>query len=174
MGFSITYNDRRLRNFVRERVLDLHHDGVSQRTIAHQLCASRRFVQNVLRDYDLTNSCFQLPKRHKGHTVLTPDAAECIEIEKICKPSIYTSELQNRLVLDGVLHPADLPHPSTITKFVRNELLMTKKKIHAVPARLNLEQQRSMPVGTSFLIRSVIWLSVQSTFSARQVIQKLQ
>ena len=75
-------NGRRLPNFVRERVLDLHHDGVSQRTIAQQLWASRRFVQNVLRDYDLTNSCFQPPKRHKGHTVLTPDAAECIEIEK--------------------------------------------------------------------------------------------
>ena len=73
-------NGRRSPNFVRERVLDLHHDGVSQRTIAQQLCASRRFVQNVLRDYDLTNSCFQPPKRHKGHTVLTPDAAECIEI----------------------------------------------------------------------------------------------
>ena len=114
--------------------MDLHQDGVSQRTIAQQLWASRRFVQNVLRDYDLTNSCFQPPKRHKGHTVLTPVAAECIEIEKICKPGIYTSELQNRLVLDGVLHPADLPHPSTITKFVRNELLMTKKKIHAVPS----------------------------------------
>ena len=152
--------------------MDLHQDGVSQRTIAQQLWASRRFVQNVLRDYDLTNSCFQPPKRHKGHTVLTPVAAECIEIEKICKPGIYTSELQNRLVLDGVLHPADLPHPSTITKFVRNELLMTKKKIHAVPSEsrtAEIEARR-----TSFLIRSVIWLSVQSTFSTRQVLQKLQ
>ena len=92
------------RAFVRERVLDLHHDGVSQRTISQQLCTSRYFVQNVLCDYDLTNSCFQPPKRHKGHTVLTPDAAECIEIEKLCKPSIYTSELQNRLVLVGVLY----------------------------------------------------------------------
>ena len=55
-----------------------------------------------------------------------------LKLKKNCKPSIYTSELQNRLVLDGVLHPEDLPHPSTITKFVRNELLMTKKKIHAV------------------------------------------
>ena len=62
--------------------MDLRHVGVFQRTIAQQLCASRSFVQNALRDYDLTNSCFQPPKRHKGHTVLTPDAAECIEIEK--------------------------------------------------------------------------------------------
>ena len=114
----------------------------------------------------------QPPKRHKGHTVLTPDAAECIEIEKICKPSIYTSELQNRIVLDGVLHPEDLPHPSTITKFVRNELLMTKKKIHAVSSESRTAE--IMPVRTSFSIRSVIWLSVQSTFSTRQVLQKLQ
>ena len=127
-------NNRRLPNFVREMVLDLHYDGVSQRTIAQQLCTSRHFVPNVLGDYDLTNSFFQPPKRHKGHTFLTPDAAEYIKIEKLCKPSIYASELQNRLVLDGVLHPTDLPHPSTITKFVRNQLLMTKKKIHAVPS----------------------------------------
>ena len=48
------------------------------------------------------------------------------------KPSVYCTELQNRLVLDGVVHPADLNHASTISNFLRKELLMTKKKIHAV------------------------------------------
>ena len=57
-------NGRCLPNFVRERVLDLHHNGVFQRTIAQQLYASRSFVQNVLRDYDLTlDSTTKTPQR---------------------------------------------------------------------------------------------------------------
>ena len=132
-------NGRNLPHFIRERVLDLHHNGASQRQIAQEPGTSRHFVQNVLRDYDLTNSCFQAPKGHRGRTVLTPNAVECIEIEKLSKPSIYAAEIANRLVTDGVLYPADLPHRSTITKFVRKELTMSKKKIHAVPSESKTE-----------------------------------
>ena len=60
-------NGRRLPNFVHERVLDLLHDGVSQRTIAQQFCTSRHFVQNVLRDYDLTNSFSTTETPQRSH-----------------------------------------------------------------------------------------------------------
>lgn len=60
------------------------------------------------------------------------DVVECIEIEKICKFSIYIFELWNRFVLDGVLYLVDLFCLSIIIKFVRNELLMIKKKIYVV------------------------------------------
>ena len=78
---------------------------------------------------------------------------------KICKPSIYTSELQNRLVLDGVLHPADLPHPSTIIKFVRNDLLMTKKKIHAVSSE---SRRAEIEARTNFFLDQVSDLVVST------------
>ena len=109
-------NGRSLPQFIRERVLDLHHEGVSQRGIAQELSTSRHFVQNVIRDYDTTNASCQPAKSHKGHSVLTPNAIECIESEKLCKPSVYCTELQNRLVLDGVVHPADLPHVPSESK----------------------------------------------------------
>lgn len=64
-----------------------------------------------------------------------PNAIECIEIEKLCKPSIYTAEILRRLVINGILQPMVLPHPSAITKFLRNELMMTKKKFHAVSSK---------------------------------------
>ncbi|CAH3029535.1 unnamed protein product, partial [Porites evermanni] len=37
------------------------------------------------------------PKRHKGRSVLTPNAVECIDIAKTFKESIYIAESSNRL-----------------------------------------------------------------------------
>lgn len=152
-------NGRNLPQFIRERVLDLHHAGFSQRGIAQELSTSRHFVQNVIRDYDAFNSSCQPVKGHKGHSVLTPDAIECIENEKLIKPSIYCTELQNRLVLDGVVHPADLPHISTISYLLRKELLMTKKRIHAVPSE---SKTQAIEEDTNFYLDQVSDLNVSS------------
>lgn len=152
-------NGRNLPQFIRERVLDLHHAGLSQRGIAQELCTSRHFVQNVMHDYDATNSSCQPVKGHKGRFVLTPNAIECIENEKLCKPSIYCTELQNRLVLDGVVHPADLPHSSTISYLLRKELLMTKKRIHAVPSESKTQEIED---DTNFYLDRVSDLNVSS------------
>ena len=132
---------------------------VFRRGIAQELRASRHFVQNVIRDYDATNSSCQLPKSHKGYSILTPNAIECIESEKLCKPSVYCTELRDRLVLDGVVHPADLPHASTISYFLRKELLMTKKKIHAVPSE---SKSQALEEYTPFYLDQVSDLNVCS------------
>ena len=105
--------------------------GQSQYLIAQEIWTNHHFVLNVFCAYNLTNSCYQQPKQH-GCSVLTPNAIKCIEIEKLCKPSIYTAEILRRLVMNGIIHPTVLPHPSTIIKFLRNELMMTKQKIHTV------------------------------------------
>lgn len=97
--------------------------GQSQYLIAQEIWTSRHFVQNVLCDYNLTNSCYQQPKRH-GCSVLTPNAIECIEIEKLCKLSIYTAEIWRRLVMNGILQPPSLK--------LTNKLMMTKPKIHSL------------------------------------------
>ena len=41
-----------------------------------------------------------------------------------------SSELQQRLLLDGIVHPVDLPSKQAIS---REDLVMTKKKIQQVP-----------------------------------------
>ena len=35
------------------------------------------------------------------------------------KPSVYVRELQDRLLLDGVVNPLDLPSKSAISKCIR-------------------------------------------------------
>ena len=42
--------------------------------------------------------------------------------------------LKQRLLLDGVVYPLDVPSKSAISKCMKKELHMTKKKIHQLPA----------------------------------------
>ena len=58
---------------------------------------------------------------------------EYIEVQKHVQPSIYGSEIRQRLLLDGVVHPEDLPTVSQINRVAREHLMMTKKKISCVP-----------------------------------------
>ena len=70
---------------------------------------------------------------------MNPEVISSIETEKLMKPSVYVRELQDRLLLDGVVHPLDLPSKSAISKCIREDLYMTKKKIQQIPS----ESQRS-------------------------------
>ena len=56
-----------------------------------------------------------------------------MESEKLCKPSVYTREIQQRLLLDGVSTVQTLPSEAAIKKSLREDCGMTKKKISQVP-----------------------------------------
>lgn len=126
-------NGRNLPQNVREHVLDLNHLNFSQRQISEITKTSRHFVQNVLRDYDQTNSSFRQPRSTYPRPKITPDVLDYIEVEKVLKPSIYSSELRENIVLDGVVYPQDVPSKSAITKCIRSDLMMSYKKLQVTP-----------------------------------------
>ena len=64
---------------------------------------------------------------------MSADVVEYLESEKLCQPSIYTSELQQRLLLDGVSPSGQLPSTSAIKKCIWEDCRMTKKKVSQVP-----------------------------------------
>ena len=77
-----------------------------------------------------------LPPTRKLATrnVVTQDVVDYIESEKLCKPSTYTSEPQQRLLLDGVSPLHLLPSQSAMKKkIVREDCFMTKKKLRQLP-----------------------------------------
>ena len=45
----------------------------------------------------------------------------------------YASEIQQRLLLDGVIHPNDLPGTSKINRRLRQDLMFSKKKLTVCP-----------------------------------------
>ena len=111
-------NGRKYPKLLREEVLDLNHDGMSQRAIARELKTSRCFVQNVLADYDHTGSSLQHLRDPPERRIMNPEVISCIETEKLMKPSVYVRELQDRLLLDGVVHLLDLPSKCAISKCI--------------------------------------------------------
>ena len=86
-------NGSNLPPMFRERVLDLYHENFSQRQIAAITRTSLHFVQNVLRDYNVTNSSLQPPRSAYPRPKMTRDVVEFIELEKLLKPSAYSSEI---------------------------------------------------------------------------------
>ena len=59
-----------------------------------------------------------------------------MECKKLCKPSVYASEIQQRLLLDGISPPGYVPSQSGIKNCLQEDCKMTKKKVSQVPTEL--------------------------------------
>ena len=66
------------------------------------------------RSYDETNSSIGIPRANFPEPKIETSVLEYIEVQNHIKPSTYASEIQHRLLLDGVVHPNDLPGTSQI------------------------------------------------------------
>ena len=120
---------------IRENVLDLHNAGLSNREISADARVSIGFVNKVIREYNENN--FSMPKKALCGRKKSPvfeDVVSYVEIKKLSKLSIYSYELQNRLLLDGVCMPNEIPTKATINKYLRQDLRMSKKKITSIPS----------------------------------------
>ena len=113
--------------------MDLYHDGNSERGIAREVRVSRIYVNNVIKRYNEANTSLGAPKVCRGPEKVDLYASDYIEAHRLMKPSIYASEIRQRLLLDGVLHQNDLPSISQINKLSRYEHAMTTKKISVIP-----------------------------------------
>ena len=126
-------NGKALPQIYRERVLHLHHHAFSQRQISQDMRVSVGYVNKVVRFYEHSNSSLAAPRKPSVRNKLTGDVVEYVESEKLCKPSVYTSEIQRRLLLDGISPAGHVPSQSAIKKCIREDCKMTKKKVCQVP-----------------------------------------
>lgn len=119
---------------IRENVLDLHNNGLSIRQISAQARVSTGFITKVIKEYNENN--YSVPRNAlsgRKHSVLHDDVCSYLEVEKLSQPSLYSEELQRRVLLDGVCLPGEIPSRASISRFFQKELVMTKKKITPVP-----------------------------------------
>ena len=124
-------NGRAIPTLVRERTLDLSHQELGQRAVAREVRTSHTFVGNV-RNYDKTNSSLRLLRSTFPDPKINATVLEYIDVQKHMKPSIYGSEIQQRLLLDGLMHPTNLPSVSQIN-WRLGQVLMTYKKLTVSP-----------------------------------------
>ena len=117
-----------------ENILDLHNNGLSIRQISAQARVSTGFITKVIKEYNGNN--YSVPRRALSgctESVLTENVRSYLEVEKLCKPSSYSDELQRRLLLDGDCLPGEIPSNASVRRFFNKELIMTNKKITQVP-----------------------------------------
>ena len=101
----------------RDRILDLHHDGLSERQIAREVRVSHTYVGKVIKRYDESNTDLRAQRSHFVKPKVDQTVSEYIECCRLLNPSIYESEIRQRLLLDGVVHPVDIPSVSQINSF---------------------------------------------------------
>ena len=138
---------------IRERVFDLAHAGTSQRQMATELRVSRGYVQKVLEQYNDKNIAIRIPRTSSFVPKVTNEVLEFMSVEKCRKPSIHPLKLRERILLDGVVDPDDFPSASQISKRMRRDLVMSKKKIqlYRQKAILRNKLQDKMSISMSFL-----------------------
>ncbi|XP_020621728.1 paired box protein Pax-8-like [Orbicella faveolata] len=117
----------------REQVLEFYHDGFINRQIAREICLSPGFVQKVIDHDNEQNTSFRGIRVGFPSPKMDEQVVEYIEVQKLMKLSTYSTQLQQRLLLDGVVHPANLPSVSQINKVICKELIMTRKKLTTIP-----------------------------------------
>ena len=90
-------------------------------------------MDKVVQNYVDNNTSLPPTRKLATRNVVTQDVVYYIESEKSCKPSTFTAELQQRLLLDGVSPPHVLPSQGVIKKCIREDCFMTKKKLMQIP-----------------------------------------
>ena len=126
-------NGRSLPTMYRDRILDLHHDRLGERQIAREFRVSHTYVGKVIKRYDESNTDLRAQRSHFVKPKVDQTASEYIECCRLMNPSIYGSEIRQRLLLDGVVHPADIPSVSQINRVSHTQHAMTRKRITVVP-----------------------------------------
>ena len=113
----------------RDRILDLLHDGFGERQIAREVRVSHTYVKR----YDESNTDLRAQRSHFVKPKVDQTVSEYIERCRLTNPSIYGSEIRQRLLLDGVVHPLDIPSVSQINRVSQTQHAMTWKRITVIP-----------------------------------------
>lgn len=118
----------------RQHIIQLFNDGLTKTEVSNRLRVTFRCVTNVIEHYRRYGSVKPLGHSGKEPVVLTDDILEVIEVWKHQKPSLYASEIKDRLILEGICHWAAAPSVSAINRALSKKLDMSWKKITSVPS----------------------------------------
>ena len=104
----------------RDRILQLHHDGLSARPIAREVRVGHTYVGKVIKRYGESNTDLRAQRSHFVKPKVDQTVSEYIECCRLMNPSIYGSEIRQSLILDGVVHPVVIPSDSQINIHIHN------------------------------------------------------
>ena len=117
-------NGRPLPDVVRQRIVELAHQGVRPCDISRQLRVSHGCVSKILSRYYETGNFKAGVIGGSKPKVATPHVVNAIAKYKRENPTMFAWEIRDRLVTDGVCRKDGVPSVSSINRIVRNRTLM--------------------------------------------------
>ncbi|XP_071528820.1 uncharacterized protein [Panulirus ornatus] len=116
---------------VRQRIVELAHNGVRPCDISRQLRVSHGCVSKILSRYYETGSIRPGVIGGSKPKVATPTVVEAIANYKKQNPTMFAWEIRERLLADGVCDQEGVPSVSSINRIVRNKA--AEKVRHGLP-----------------------------------------
>ncbi|XP_071529063.1 paired box protein Pax-5-like isoform X7 [Panulirus ornatus] len=118
---GVFVNGRPLPDMVRQRIVELAHNGVRPCDISRQLRVSHGCVSKILSRYYETGSIRPGVIGGSKPKVATPTVVEAIANYKKQNPTMFAWEIRERLLADGVCDQEGVPSVSSINRIVRNK-----------------------------------------------------
>nr|ALS19762.1 pax2/5/8 [Terebratalia transversa] len=117
---GVFVNGRPLPDIVRQRIVELAHQGVRPCDISRQLRVSHGCVSKILGRYYETGSIKPGVIGGSKPKVATPKVVDAISQYKVDNPTMFAWEIRDRLLSEGVCTQDNIPSVSSINRIVRN------------------------------------------------------
>ncbi|XP_040578194.1 uncharacterized protein sv isoform X1 [Lepeophtheirus salmonis] len=147
---GVFVNGRPLPDVVRQRIVELAHNGVRPCDISRQLRVSHGCVSKILsRFYETGNFKAGVIGGSKPK-VATPHVVDAISKYKKDNPTMFAWEIRDRLLSEGVCNQDNVPSVSSINRIVRNKAAERAKVNygHGSSSQHNLHQQSMNTLST--------------------------
>uniref|UniRef100_A0A8C4QQJ7 Paired box 2 n=1 Tax=Eptatretus burgeri TaxID=7764 RepID=A0A8C4QQJ7_EPTBU len=119
---GVFVNGRPLPDVVRQRIVEMAHQGVRPCDISRQLRVSHGCVSKILGRYYETGSIKPGVIGGSKPKVATPKVVEKIAEYKRQNPTMFAWEIRDRLLAEGVCDPDTVPSVSSINRIIRTKV----------------------------------------------------
>ncbi|XP_062539924.1 paired box protein Pax-9 [Armigeres subalbatus] len=142
---GVFVNGRPLPDLVRQRIVELAHNGIRPCDISRQLRVSHGCVSKILSRYYETGSFKAGVIGGSKPKVATPPVVDAIAAYKLQNPTMFAWEIRDKLLADGICVHDNVPSVSSINRIVRNKAAEKAK----YSSRIDSSMQESAPRGVS-------------------------
>ena len=118
---GVFVNGRPLPDVVRQRIVELAHQGVRPCDISRQLRVSHGCVSKILSRYYETGNFKAGVIGGSKPKVATPHVVDAISKYKKENTTMFAWEIRDRLLAEGVCNQESVPSVSSINRIVRNK-----------------------------------------------------
>ncbi|XP_051934932.1 paired box protein Pax-3b isoform X2 [Hippocampus zosterae] len=118
---GVFINGRPLPNHIRHKIVEMAHHGIRPCVISRQLRVSHGCVSKILCRYQETGSIRPGAIGGSKPKATTPDVEKRIEECKRENPGMFSWEIRDKLLKDGICHRDSVPSVSSISRVMRSK-----------------------------------------------------